>query len=43
MKPKIKFENGLWLCGGFPVGPWYVDWFAGATPAHAYKHWERNK
>lgn len=41
-KPRIKWDKGLaaWLCGGLDVDPWYIDWFAGATPELAYENWK---
>lgn len=41
MKPKIKFADGQWMCGGLPTSPWYIDWVIGDTPLKAYLNWER--
>lgn len=41
MKPRLKYQDGQWLCGGFKVATWYEDWYAGDTPSSAYMAWER--
>lgn len=41
MKPKIKFMDGYWFCGGLFVEPWYVDWAAGKSIKEAYDNWVR--
>jgi hypothetical protein len=42
-KPHLKYDKGMgvWLCGGLPVDPWYIDWFSGPTPEIAYNRWKR--
>lgn len=41
MKPKLKFKDGMWMCGGLFVKPWYIDWFCADTPEDAYQAWKK--
>jgi hypothetical protein len=43
MKPIIKKDGDMWLCGGATVAPWYIDWYRAATPALAYAAWLKNQ
>ena len=43
MKPVIKKDGDMWICGGATVAPWYIDWYRAATPALAYAAWLKNQ
>ncbi|HET8685196.1 MAG TPA: hypothetical protein VFM18_00875 [Methanosarcina sp.] len=40
MKPRMKFKDGMWMCGGLFVAPWYIDWSHAETPEEAYRAWK---